>query len=82
MFLLCQRTDTLPEIRALVNTDHLIAISPVSGGIKSKLVLVNGESWEVNLPFTRAIALLRTEVEIVEPVARVERRRAPDDAEG
>jgi len=78
MFLLCQRTDTLPEIRALVNTDHLIAISPVSGGVKSKLVLVNGESWEVNLPFTRAIAMLHAAVEIVEPVPRVDRRRTTD----
>ena len=80
MFLLCQRTDTLPEMRVLVNTDHIVAVSPVSGGIKSRLSLANGEVWEVNLSFTRAISLLHAEAEIVEPVAPpVDRRRDPVD---
>lgn len=80
MFFLCQRMDLLPEMRALVNTDHVIAITPVSGGLKSRLVLVNGEAWEVNLPFTRAIAMLRAEVEIIEPVPPIDRRRGPGAA--
>ena len=77
MVVLCQRTDIMPEMRALVNTDHVIAIT-VSGGVKSRLTLVNGEAWEVNLSFTRAISLLRHEPDIVEPVAPVDRRRATD----
>lgn len=75
MFFVIQRTDTLPELRALVNTDHIIAVSPVSGGLKSRLTLSNGETWEVALPFTRAITLLRAELEIVEPVVPVDRRQ-------
>ena len=77
MFLLCHRTDTLPEIRALVNTDHIIAVSPVSGGVKSRLSMSNGEAWEVSLSFTRAMSLLHAEAEIVEPV--IDRRAPPVD---
>jgi hypothetical protein len=74
MFVVVQRTDTLPEMRALVNTDHVIAVNPVGGGAKSRLTLSNGEAWEIALPFTRAISLLHAELEIVEPVVPVERR--------
>lgn len=74
MFVVVQRTDTLPEMRALVNTDHVVAVNPVGGGVKSRVTLTNGEVWEVSLPFTRAITLLRAELEIVEPVLPVERR--------
>lgn len=76
MFVVVHRTDTLPEMRAVVNADHIVAINPVGGSVKSRLTLSNGEIWEVALPFTRAISLLRAEVEIVEPVAPVERRQA------
>jgi hypothetical protein len=72
MFLLVQRTDTLPEMRALVNTDHIVAVMPVSGGVKTKLYLATGESWEVAFPFTRAISLLH-EPEMVAPSAPGER---------
>ena len=65
MFVVVQRTDTLPEMRALVNTDHLVAVNPVSGSVKSRLTLSNGETWEVALPFTRAITLLHAELEII-----------------
>ena len=82
MFLVLQRTDTLPEIRALVNTDHIVSIAPVAGGVKSRLTLSNGEAWEIALPFTRAITLLKAEVEIVEPIVPVERRREFERREG
>ena len=59
MFLLVQRTDTLPEMRAVVNTDHIVAVMPVAGGVKTKLYLSNGDTWDVALPFTRAIAMFR-----------------------
>ena len=75
MFVVVQRTDTLPEMRALVNTDHLVAVNPVSGSVKSRLTLSNGETWEVALPFTRAITLLHAELEIVEPVVPADRRQ-------
>ena len=74
MFVVVQRTDTLPEMRALVNTDQIIAVNPVGGGGKTRFTLSNGEVWEVSLPFTRAITLLRAELEIVEPVLPVDRR--------
>ncbi len=74
MFIVCQRTDTLPETRALVNSEHIVPVNPVGGGLKSRLTLSNGEAWEVALPFTRAISLLHAELEIVEPVVPVERR--------
>lgn len=74
MFVVVQRTDTLPEMRVLVNTDHVVAVAPVGGGLKSRLTLSNGEAWEIGLPFTRAISLLHAELEIVEPVVPVERR--------
>jgi len=61
MFVLVQRTDTLPEMRVLVNTDHIVAAMPVSGGIRSRLYLANGEAWEVSLPFARVVGLLRDE---------------------
>ncbi len=77
MFLLCQRTDVLPETRVLVNTSHVIAIVPVSGGVKSRLVLAIGETWEVNLPFTQAIGLLRSEAEVAAAAAPADRRRGP-----
>ena len=79
MFVVVQRTDTLPEMRALVNSDHILAITPVSGGIKSRLTLSNGETWEVALAFTRAISLLHADLDIVEPVLPAERR--PDFAD-
>jgi hypothetical protein len=75
MFMLCQRTDTLPEMRVLVNSDHIVAVVPISGGVKSRLILSNGETWEVALSFTRAISLLHAELEIVEPVLPAERRQ-------
>jgi hypothetical protein len=74
MFVVVQRTDTLPEMRALVNADHIVAVNPVGGGAKSRMTLSNGETWEVALPFTRAISLLHAELEIVEPVVPAERR--------
>ena len=61
MFLLVQRTDTMPEVRVLVNTDHVIAILPVFGGTKSKLSLSNGETWEIGLPVVQAQSLFRVE---------------------
>jgi hypothetical protein len=63
MFLVVQRTDTLPEMRALVNTDHVVAVMPVAGGVRTKLYLSNGDTWEVSLPFTRASTVFREEVE-------------------
>lgn len=63
MFLVVQRTDTLPEMRALVNTDHVVAVMPVAGGVRTKLYLSNGDTWEVSLPFTRASAVFREEIE-------------------
>jgi hypothetical protein len=75
MFVVLQRTDTLPEMRALVNSDHIISMAPVAGGLKSRLTLSNGEVWEIALPFPRAISLLKAEVEIVEPIVPVDRRR-------
>lgn len=63
MFLLVQRTDTLPEMRALVNTAHIVAALPVGGGTRTKLYLAIGEAWEISLPFSRAVSLLREEVE-------------------
>jgi hypothetical protein len=59
MFVLYLRKDILPEMRVLVNTDHVIAAMPVGGGEKTKLYLTNGETWEVALPFSRAIAVFR-----------------------
>ncbi len=67
MFLLVQRTDTLPEMRAMINTDHVVALMPGgatgSGGAKTKLYLANGDTWEIALPFTRAASLFREETE-------------------
>ena len=63
MFVLVQRTDTLPEMRALVNTAHVVAALPVAGGVRTKLYLAVGESWEISLPFTRTVSLLREETE-------------------
>jgi hypothetical protein len=59
MFLLVQRTDTMPELRAMVNTDHVVAVTPTSGGAKCRLYLANGETWEVSLPFTQALNVFR-----------------------
>jgi hypothetical protein len=50
MFMLVQRTDTLPELRALVNTDHVVAVMPVAGGVRTKPYLSNGDTWEIALP--------------------------------
>jgi hypothetical protein len=61
MFLLVQRTDTMPEVRVLINTDHIVAILPVFGGTKSKFHLDSGEAWEIGLPFSQAQALFRAE---------------------
>ena len=63
MFLVVQRTDTLPEMRALVNTDHVVAVMPVAGGVRTKLYLSNGDTWEIALPFTRASGVFREEIE-------------------
>jgi hypothetical protein len=60
MFLLYVRKDILPELRVLVNTDHVVAVMPAgAGGDKTKLHLSTGESWEIGLPFTRAISIFR-----------------------
>lgn len=60
MFLLYVRKDMIPELRVLVNTDHIVGAMPSgSGGDKTKFYMSTGESWEVALPFTRAIAILR-----------------------
>ena len=59
MFLLVQRIDTLPETRVLVNTEHVVAAAPVGGGIATRLYLAIGETWEIGLPFARAVSLLR-----------------------
>jgi len=74
MFMVVQRTDTLPEIRTLVNTDHIVSVAPVGGTGRSRLVLSTGEAWEVALPFARAVTLLQAEPEMVEPVVPVGRR--------
>jgi hypothetical protein len=63
MFLVVQRTDTIPEMRALVNTDHVVAVMPVSGGVKTKLYLSNGDTWDINIPFARATTIFRDEIE-------------------
>ena len=63
MFLLVQRTDTLPEMRAVINTDHVVAVMPSSGMGKTKLYLSNGDTWEIGLPFARAATLFRGEGE-------------------
>ena len=60
MFLLVQRTDTIPEMRAIVNTDHVVAVMPV-GGAKTKLYLSNGDTWEIAMPFNRAAIVFRAE---------------------
>jgi hypothetical protein len=60
MFLLYVRKDMIPELRVLVNTDHIVGATPSgSGGDKTKLFLSTGETWEVGVPFTRVIAVLR-----------------------
>jgi hypothetical protein len=59
MFVLLQRTDTLPEMRVLVDTGHIAAAAPVGGGVRTRLYLTIGEAWEISLPFARAIAMLR-----------------------
>ena len=63
MFLVVQRTDTLPEMRALVNTDHVVAVMPAAGGVKTKLYLSNGDTWDIALPFARASSVFREEIE-------------------
>ena len=59
MFALVQRTDTLPEMRVVVNTEHVVAAVPVGGGVRTKLYLTIGEAWEIGLPFTQAVSMLR-----------------------
>lgn len=63
MFVLVQRTDTLPEMRVIVNTDHVVAAMPAGGGVRTKLYLTVGEAWEISLPFARTLSLLRGEGE-------------------
>jgi hypothetical protein len=59
-FLLYLRRDMIPELRVLVNTDHIVAAMPSgAGGDKSKVFLSTGESWEVGVSFARLIAVLR-----------------------
>ena len=62
MFLVVQRTDTLPEMRALVNTDHVVAVMPVADGVNTKLYLSKDDSWDIGLPFTRASTVFREEI--------------------
>jgi len=64
MFFLVQRTDTIPEQRALVNAENIVAVLPMVGGSRSKLYLDNGEGWEISLPFTHLVALFRHESEV------------------
>ncbi|HTV88403.1 MAG TPA: hypothetical protein VME41_05250 [Stellaceae bacterium] len=60
MFLLYVRKDMIPELRVLVNTDHIVGAMPSgTGGDRTKLFMSTGESWEVAQPFSRAIAVLR-----------------------
>jgi hypothetical protein len=60
MFLLYLRKDMIPELRALINTDHIVAAMPSgAGGDKTKIYLSTGENWEIGAPFTRIIAVLR-----------------------
>ena len=61
MFLVVQRTDTLPEMRALVNTDHVVAVMPIPDGVK--LRLSNDDTWGIALPFPRASAVFRQDIE-------------------
>jgi hypothetical protein len=63
MFVLVERTDPLPETRAMVNTDHIVAALPVAGGVRTRLYLSIGEAWEISLPFARAVSLLADEAD-------------------
>ena len=63
MFLVLQRTDTPPEMRALVNTDHVVAVMAAAGGVRTKLYPSNGGTREVSLPLSRASTVFREEVE-------------------
>jgi hypothetical protein len=68
MFFLVQRTDTMPEQRALVNSDHVVALLPIAGGSKSKVYLTTGDSWEIVLPFAHVVALFRNEMEVTNAI--------------
>jgi hypothetical protein len=68
MFFLVQRTDTMPEQRALVNSDHIVALLPIAGGSKSKVYLTTGDAWEIVLPFAHVVALFRNEAEVINAV--------------
>ena len=59
MFVLVERVDVIPETRVLVNTEHIVAAVPTGGGIRTTLHLAIGQSWEISLPFARAIEMLR-----------------------
>ena len=59
MFFLVERVDVVPEMRVLVNSDHVVAAVPAGGGIRTTLYLAIGESWEISMPFARAVAALR-----------------------
>ena len=59
MFMQWQRSDTLPEMRIMVNLDHLVAIVPSSGGLKTKIYLVNGEAWEITTPYMQAVNMVK-----------------------
>ena len=61
MFLVVQRTATLPEMRALVNTDHVVPVMPVPDGVK--LRLSTDDTWGIVLPFPRASAVFRQDIE-------------------
>lgn len=59
MFVLVERVDVVPETRAMVNVEHIVAALPAAGGVRTTLYLAIGESWEISLPFARMIEILR-----------------------
>lgn len=81
MFLLCRRTDVIPETRVLINPQHIVAVLPISGAAKSRVYMDNGEAWEVEVPFRDAIAFFRDN-EQVATIGFTEQRpaRPPGDA--
>jgi hypothetical protein len=48
-------------MRALVNTDHVVAVMPVPDLVK--LRLSNDDTWEIALPFPHARAVFRQDIE-------------------
>ena len=74
MFIVVQRTDTIPEIRAVLNINQIVAVLPVYGGAKTKFYLANNETWEIGLNFSQALALLRETAKSETPPIMVEPR--------